>query len=351
MIVGQRILIMCCLAARIMGWGLRGRVHRVFTRTADAVDAALPESAAIVFSAMRRHKRNVGAYPNLLYPKTFNEKVLHRLLYDRRPILTVLQDKYAARQYVRDRLGDHALPRLHWVTNNPADIPFDKLPDRFVVKATHGCGYNYLVPDRARLNKDEVVARCAVWLNSNFYNVTREWAYKDIKPRIIVEEFIDDGTGPNPIRYKLLTFHGRVGAIYVGVGTPGQSRCGFYERSWSRIPATLSRKRQIEGDLARPRHLDDMIAYAEALGEGLDFIRVDLYDTPDRVYFGEFTTTPGAGTDAYRPHEFDYHLGALWSYRSGHGQGVRALDGPANDAVDTRSAPRSEIGRAACRER
>jgi hypothetical protein len=302
-----------------MGWGLRGRIYRVFERVGDTFDAVLPESAAIAFSAIRRHKRNVGVYPNLLRPQTFNEKLLHRMVFDRRSILTTLQDKYASREYVRNRVGDQVLPRLYWVTKSPADIPFDRLPDRFVVKATHGCGYNYLVPNKTRLNTREVTARCVTWLNSNFCNVNREWVYKHIEPRIIVEEFIDDGIGPDPIRYKLYTFHGSVRAIYVGVGTPGQSHCAFYDRFWNRAPATVSRKMQLETDLARPKHLDDMIRYSEVLGRGIDFIRVDLYDTPDKVYFGEFTTIPGAGTEAYRPYKFDYQLGALWGDRSENG--------------------------------
>jgi hypothetical protein len=301
-----------------MGWDLRGKVWRALERTIGAV---APEPAAIALCAMRGHRDKVGVYPNLVRPKTFNEKVLHRMVFDRRPILTTLEDKYAARDYVRERVGDHVLPRLYWVTKNPADIPFDTLPDRFVVKATHGCGFNYLVPDKACVNREEVRAKCASWLNSNYYySGTREWAYKHIEPRILVEEFISDGTGPDPIRYKLYTFHGSVRVIYVGVGPPGQAHCGFYERSWNRLPATISHKRQVEGDLDRPKHLDDMIRYSEVLADGLDFIRVDLYDMQDKVYFGELTTTPGAGISPYSPHEFDYYLGGLWCHRQG---GVR----------------------------
>jgi hypothetical protein len=128
--------------------------------------------------------------------------------------------------------------------------------------------------------------------------------------RILVEEYIDDGTGPDPIRYKLY-FHGSVRVIFVGVGIPSQSRCCFYGRSRNRLPATTAGKKQIEGDLDRPRHLDEMIRYAEALADGFDFIRVDLYDTDDKVYFGEFTITPGAGLFRYTPREFDYYLGGL----------------------------------------
>jgi len=227
--------------------------------------------------------------------------------------LTKLQDKYAARDYVREKIGEHVLPRLYWVTKTPADIPFDDLPGKFVVKPTHGCEWIYLVPDKTRLDRRALVAKSSAWLRQNYYwGGGREWAYKHIEPRIIVEEFLSDGTGPDPIRYKLYTFHGSVRVIYVGVGTPGEARCGIYDSSWNRLPATVAGKQQIEGNLDRPRHLDDMIRYSEVLAEGLDFIRVDLYDTPERVCFGEFTIYPGAGVTPYTPHEFDYYLGGLW---------------------------------------
>jgi hypothetical protein len=293
-----------------VGWGLRGRAKRALERILDAV---VPEAAAIAFLAMRRHKRNVGVYPNLIRPKTFNEKILNRMVFDRRPILTRLQDKYAAREYVRERIGNEVLPDLYWVTKNPANIPFDKLPDRFVVKATHGCGFNYLVPDKASLDREDLLARCGSWLRWNYYHGgTREWAYKHIEPRIIVEELISDGTGPDPIRYKLYAFHGKVRVIYVGIGPPGRADCSFYEPSWNRRSATVARKKEIEGDLDRPGHLDDMIRYAQVLADGLDFIRVDLYDTQVKVYFSEFTIYPGAGTAPYSPHEFDSYLGRFW---------------------------------------
>ncbi len=290
---------------------------RTARRVLRPVRAILPEPAIIAMAAVRRYKANIGTYPNLINPKSFNEKLLQRIVFDRKSIWTQLQDKYTAREYVKARLGEDILPRRYWVTKDPSDIPFEALPDRFAVKATHGSGWYYLVREKTRVNRQELIDACRSWLSRNYYYVEREWVYKHIDPRILVEEYIDDGTGPDPIRYKLYVFHGSVRVVYVGVGIPGQARCGFYGRAWDRLPATVSSKKQIDGDLNRPRHWDEMIRDAEVLADGLDFIRVDLYDTHDRVVFGELTTTPGAGTSPYSPHEFDYYLGRLWSGRSG----------------------------------
>jgi len=211
-----------------MGWGLRGKVSQVLEHAAEAVGL---ESAAIALCALRRHKAEYGRYPNLLRPRTFNEKILYRMAFDRRPILVTLQDKYAAREYVKARVGEHVLPRLYWVTKNPADIPFDRLPARFVVKATHGCGFNYLVPDKARVDWADVMAKCALWLNSNHYSDNREWVYKHIEPRILVEEFISDGTGQSPLNHRVHVFGGRVQLITVDAG----DRRDDYDRSWNRL--------------------------------------------------------------------------------------------------------------------
>ena len=292
---------------------VKGAARRVLS----PVRAILPRPVVDAIAVMCWHKESIGTYPDLITPKSFNEKVLRRMVFDRNPVWTQLQDKHAAREYVEARLGGDVLPRLYWVTKDPSDIPFDTLPERFAVKPSHGAGWYHMVREKARLNRQELIDLCRSWLGRNYYDVAREWAYKHIDPRILVEEYIDDGTGPDPIRYKLYAFHGSVRVIYVGVGIPGKSRCCFYDRSWNRLPATMAGKTQIEGALDRPRHLDEMIRYAEVLADGFDFIRVDLYDTDDKVYFGEFTITPGAGTSSYTPHEFDYYLGGLWSRRSG----------------------------------
>jgi hypothetical protein len=149
-----------------MGWGLRKKAMRLLMRTMDAV---APGSVLIAFYSMRRHKRAFGIYPNPLKPKTFSDKLLQRMIFDRRPILRQLQDKYAVRAYVRDRVGAHILAAVYWVTKNPADIPFDDLPDKFVVEATHGCGWNYLVPDKTKVNRQDLFDKCTSWLRLNCY--------------------------------------------------------------------------------------------------------------------------------------------------------------------------------------
>ncbi len=107
---------------------------------ANAANTVLPESIVAILAVVRRHKRETGAFPNLLRPTTFNEKLIHRMLFDHRPIWTQLQDKLAAREYVKARIGAEPLTQLYWVTADPANIPFDELPDSFVTKPNHTPG-------------------------------------------------------------------------------------------------------------------------------------------------------------------------------------------------------------------
>src|SRR5271168_2772382 len=128
--------------------------------------------------AARRHRKTHGEFPNLIRPKTFNEKILYRLLFDRRSLLAQLADKLAVRDYVEPRLGAQVLPQLYYVSAHPDTIPFNQLPNKFVVKPNHGSGWVRIVTDKMALDQAALRETCAGWLSQNFYEITREWAYK-----------------------------------------------------------------------------------------------------------------------------------------------------------------------------
>ena len=260
---------------------------------------------------MRRHWKRHGRFPNIILPKTFNEKVLYRVLFDRRSLLTRIQDKLAVRSYVDERLGPSILPELYHVTIDPDTIPFDKLPQKFVIKPTHGSGWIQIVTDRARLDLAALAKTCRDWLSWNYYEASGEWCYKNIPPCVILEQFIDDGTGNVPDDYKVFVFDGVVEMVQVDTGRFTEHRRGLYSPNWERLPVLLEYG-DLTRDVPRPAHLAEMIAAAEKLGKGLDFIRADFYDTPDRLYFGELTTYPGGGLDRFHPAQFDSYLGSRW---------------------------------------
>ena len=200
------------------------------------------------------------------------------------------------------------------MTDRPETIPFTRLPGKFVVKPSHGSGWVLLVADKTGMDRDAIVATCRDWLARSYYEQTREWVYRNIPPRIIIEEYIDDCTDATPRDYKLFVFDGAVAMIQVDAMRFTNHRRRLYTPHWERIDALLEFD-DIIGEVPPPPHLEEMVAAAARLGQGIDFVRADFYDTPQRIYFGELTTTPSCGIDTFCPSEFDRTLGARWTMR------------------------------------
>jgi hypothetical protein len=155
---------------------------------------------------------------------------------------------------------------------------------------------------------------CHDWLIRSYYEETGEIVYRHITPHLLVEQFIDDDSGPAPNDYKLFVFGGRVEFIDVDTERLTDHRRRLYTPAWQKLDVRLEYS-GVKGDVPRPPHLDAMIAAAEILGRDWDFIRVDFYDTPARPYFGELTLTPGGGRYRFHPKEYDRYLGTLWKRR------------------------------------
>lgn len=261
--------------------------------------------------AIWQHRKVHGEFPNIFRPRTFNQKVLHRIIFDRREWLAETTDKYRVRNYVRERLGPEILPKLLHVTQDPSTIPFDDLPDRFVIKPTHGSGWVRIVHDKAGLDRAQAIEECRWWLDRNYYLEHREWAYKNIIRRILVQELVDDGSGPVPRDYRLYVFGGRVELVIVDWQQSGETRSRFFNLPWEQLNVSNGYP-EIIGDLRPPKHFDEMIAAAETLARDIDFVKVDFFDTDAKLYFGELTSTPNCGLTPTKPAEFDRHLGSLW---------------------------------------
>ena len=270
----------------------------------------LPEIAFDVVASVRSYRDAHGVFPNILFPKNFTEKVICRSLFDRRPILRQFADKYAARAFVERKFGPEILPKLCCVTQNPDEIPFDKLPNQFVIKPTHGSGWVEIVKDKSDLDIPALIEQCKYWLSQDFYKKCRERIYKGLHRRIIVEEFIDDQTDDGPADYKFFVFHGKVEVIQAIFSRFSDIRVYHLDRKWQNLNFNFNYE-PFPGPAPRPPHLDEMIRIAEALAKDIDFVRVDLYDTPEKVFFGELTTTPSAGLDRFNPQHFDEYFGSL----------------------------------------
>lgn len=256
--------------------------------------------------------------PNLRSPRTFNDKVLFRLLYDRRLILQTISDRYAVREYLKEKIGAHILTKLYCVSDNPSSNPFETFPEQYVVRATHGSGWNYIVAKKKSGVVEEILELCNFWMTQNHYDYGGEWCYKCIQPKIIVEEFLTSDKQALPKDYKFFCFDGKVSVIQVvsAIQLSGSSftryQRGFYTPDWRELDIEyLSPK--VDTPVPRPDNLESMIAISEKLGRELDFIRVDLYELNGRVYFGELTVYPNVGIGRFVPRSFDFELGRRWT--------------------------------------
>jgi len=277
--------------------------------------------------------------------RDFARMVRWRIRHDRNPLLVVVADKLAVKGWTAAR--GVATARLLHATTDPATIPFDDLPPDCFIKATHGCSWNIRIirgqaylyragndlvaPDgslldgpaaeRARLSRAACVALCRKWLAAPF--APRQWVSRRIPPAIVVEETLVSADGGELKDYRLYTFDGAVKAI--NVGSPGYRRRGeniFLDAEWREIPLTRYQERLPDPRPPRPAALPRMVEAAGRLGRGIDFVRVDLYDTTRGVVLGEMTVLPGGGRlcpTACR--RFNTWLGAQWRPRAAQGAG------------------------------
>jgi hypothetical protein len=269
------------------------------------------EAAIDLLYTARRFRATFGRPPDLRYPRTFNERIACKKLNDRRPLLTRLADKLAVREYVADRAGPACLAELLFVTDDPARFDAVHLPDRFVIKATHGSGCNLIVRDKSRLDRRRTIDLCRRWLGVNFYDVGREWCYRDIPPRILVEEWLGGDDGGVPIDFKFFCFGGVPRFVQVDVQRFTDHRRNIYDPAWNRLPVALHYD-NFDWPMPAPETLDAMLDLAATLAAGLDFIRVDLYSVRGQVVFGEMTNYPGNGFERFAPDEYDLVFGDAW---------------------------------------
>lgn len=248
---------------------------------------------------------------NLKNPKTYNEKIQWIKLHDLNPLMPKCCDKYAVREYVESKGCGEILNTLIWEGFNPADIPFDELPDKFVIKVTHGSTFNIICTDKSKLNREEVIRKCNKWLKAKFLEAYGEWFYGIERPRVIVEKFLDDGTGR--LRdYKIYCFNGI--PRYIGVDSGDDSKGthfkDIYDTDWNLIKGYEMAYPNSGVALEKPEALVDLLKYARILSEDFLHARTDFYIVDGKVVFGEITFSNSAGFGRVAPEEFALKMGA-----------------------------------------
>ena len=277
----------------------------------------------------------MGKRLNLENAIDFNEKVQWLKLYYRNPLMVTCADKWAVREFVKEQIGEEYLAECIGVYDDVENIPFESLPRQFVLKATHGSGWNIICPDKAKIDWDLAKKKMRKWLNSDFSQVGREWQYHEIKPQIICEKFIVDPETPMLRDYKLFTFKGETKYIWVDFTEPVDdkvqveaSQCvgyskpkvvngliryrNIYDSKWNYMPNRGSLHPCKDSTLVRkPECLDEMLEVARKVASDFPQCRVDLYVIGGkRIVFGELTFSSGNGCNAFYPQSFNDELGS-----------------------------------------
>ena len=254
---------------------------------------------------MLKYRKRYGKYPNLKQPTKFTEKLQWIKLYDRRPLYTTLVDKYEVKKYVAEKLGEEYVVPLIGVWDDVDEIDFDALPNQFVMKCTHDSGGLVICKDKTKFDVDAAKKKIRGILEQNFYWVSREWPYKNVKPRIIVEQYMEDKETKELRDYKFFTFNGVPKVMYIASGRgTGETYGDFFDMEFNHLDMTIDHATAPVMP-KKPQNFEVMQTLARKLAEGIPQVRVDFYEIDGKVFFGEMTFFHCGGFERFHPDALD----------------------------------------------
>ncbi len=258
------------------------------------------------------YKLKFGKKLDLVEPKTFNEKIQWLKLYDRKPVYTTMVDKYEAKKYVSEIIGEQYIIPSLGVWDKFEDIDFDTLPEQFVLKTTHDSGGIVICKDKKTFDKQRAKKKIEWSLNREYYYLWREWPYKNVKPRILAEAYMEDTQTSELRDYKFFCFDGEVKALFIATERQKDGeevKFDFFDMDFNHL-----KLRQGHPNAAvcpeKPEKFDEMRCLAGKLSKGIPHVRVDFYEVNGKVYFGELTFSHFTGLVPFEPEEWDYTFGS-----------------------------------------
>lgn len=250
---------------------------------------------------------------NLNEPKTFTEKIQWLKLYNRKPEYVMMVDKFEAKKYVASLIGEKYIIPTLGIWDKFEDIDFSKLPDRFILKATHSSHASIVCKDKRTFDIYDARKKFHRFLKTNPYIYCREWAYKNVKPRIIAEQFMANKGEKDLTDYKFFCFNGEPRYCQVIRDRSENETIDFFDTEWRHQEFTGLNPVAKTGlnPVAKPTDYSRMLKIASRLSEGMPFVRIDLYEINGKIYFGEITFYPAAGFGTFTPKEWNRKLGDM----------------------------------------
>jgi hypothetical protein len=248
--------------------------------------------------------------PRFRTPTTFTEAVWNKMLFDRDPRLKTLADKFASRAYIASRVGEEYLIPLLWHGDDPEQIPFSQLPSSYVIKASHGSGFNLFVSPAHPNDPQTIKTTVRSWLARDYCLtncVGSEWAYRSLAPTIVIEPLLSDGSGAPLPDFKLHCFGGKVGLIQIDLARATNHVQSIHDRAFRRLDVRFTYP-PAAAQVEKPECLEQLVTLAENLAANFRLLRVDFYLAHGRILIGELTNYPGGGRTPVRPRSFDRNL-------------------------------------------
>ena len=257
------------------------------------------------------HRIKLDEELDLNNPKTYNQKLQWLKLNYRKPEFTQLVDKYGVREFVKERIGEQYLIPLLGVWNQVEEIPFEELPNQFVLKATHDSGGLVICKDKSLLDVSKAKKKLKRSLKHNYYWAQREWYYKDVPAKIIAEKYMVDENTKELRDYKFFCFNGEVKFMFVATDRGTDTRSDFFDMNFEHIPVKqYYPNADINKVIEKPKLFEEMIDLAEKLSKDIPHVRVDLYEINGKIYFGEMTFFHFSGWKKFEPKYYDELFGS-----------------------------------------
>ena len=256
-------------------------------------------------------RRKFGRWPNLKNPRTFSEKIQWLKLHDRNPLYSKLVDKYEVKRIVAKKIGEEYIIPTLGVWDEFDDIDFEKLPRQFVLKCTHDSGGLVVVKDKLKMDVKtarKVINRC---LKMNYYWALREWPYKNVKPRIIAEQYMEDESGYELKDYKVFCFNGTPRALFIATDRgKHETKFDFFDADLNHLPMKQHYPNNPNIKIPDPEGVKKMFELAKILTKEFKHCRADFYDVNGKIYFGELTFSHFSGMQPMEPMEWDEKFGS-----------------------------------------
>ena len=260
-----------------------------------------------------KYKLVTGSKLNLDNPKNFNEKMQWLKLHDRKDIYTTMVDKYEAKKYVANIIGEEYIIPTIGVYDNFEDINFEDLPNQFVIKCTHDSGGIAICKDKSKFDIASAKKKIEKCLKRKYFYIHREWPYKNVKPRIIIEKYMENKTGSSIRDYKFFCFNGEPKIMYLSEGLENHATASmsFFDMDFNLTDCKRKDYKCLSNILPKPKNFELMKKFSSILSKNIPHLRVDFYEVDEKLYFGELTFSTCAGMIPFESDEWNEKLGSF----------------------------------------